>query len=166
MKMRQTLPILFLTLAIVACGKKDNSVATTAPVAAVPQPYPYSPTNPTWPTNPGTNDLASFCQYSGGSISGNLCRIERNYQNQSWFSISIGDFNTGVPVYTGEKVTINMSGNARIYVGNYQYGTGSTTFVSSSQGYLTLQKYTSTYSVQQVRVQTCYSSPNQRDYCN
>jgi|GEM_PF-5213154 len=167
MKLRFTFPIIVLALAVGACGKKDNTttVTSSAPVAVqplpTPNPYPYPNPNP----NPNPNDLASFCQYSGGSVSGGVCQISRNYQNQSWYSISIGDFNTGVPVYSGERVTVSMSGSARVYVGGYQYGTGSVTFVSSANGYLTLQKYTSTYNIQQVTVRTCFDAPNQRSYC-
>jgi len=163
MKMRFTFPILILALAVAACGKKDAPVNTTvAPIAVQPLPVnPYPNPNP----NPNPNDLASFCQYSGGQISGSVCQIERNYQNQAWFSISIGDFNTNVPVYTGERVSVSMSGSARVYVGGYQYGTGSTSFLATTSGYVTLQKYTSTYNIQQIRVRTCYSAPNQRSYC-
>ena len=165
MKLRLSFPIIMLALAVVACGKKDEPVNTTAAGVAVqpfpaPNPYPYP--NP----NPGTNDLAQFCQYYGGQLSGSTCLISRSQQQSStWFNISIGDFNTGVPVYAGERVSINMSGSARIYVGGYQYGTGSGTFVSSSNGYLTLQKYTSTYNLQSVSVQSCFNAPNQRVSC-
>jgi hypothetical protein len=169
MKMHLALPIIMLAVAIAACGKKDDTAATTAATAVQPfpatNPYPYPNPNPNPNPYPG-NDLASFCQSYGGQVSGSNCVVTRNYQNQSWYSISIGDFNTGVAVYSGERVSISLSGAARIYIGGYQYGTGSTSFVSNSQGYLTLQKYTSTYNVQQISVQTCYSAAGQRAYCN
>lgn len=158
--------VLLLALLVGACGKKQDPVVNTAAVG-VPgvQPIPGNPYP--WPTpTPGTpNDLASFCQSYGGQLSGSVCIFEKNYQNNSWFSMQWGDLNTGVAVYSGERVIVNVSGSPRIYVGSTNYATGSASFVSNTSGYLSFQRFSQTYSVQQIRIQSCLSSPYQRVAC-
>lgn len=166
MKLHLSLPVIMLTLAVVACGKKDSSavVDTTAVVAPVVQPFPYPSPYPGTPTG-GAYDLASFCQTNGGQLSGAVCRFERSYQNNSWFSQQWGSLNTGIAVYAGERAFVNVSGSPRIYVGGVEYASGSASFVSNTSGYLSFQRFSATYSVQQVRIQSCFSTPNVRTTC-
>lgn len=162
MKMRLALPVLMLSLAIAACGKKDQPVTETTPINAVPAPPTYPVPPSPYPTNPVYN-FSYFCQQNGGQMSGNMCRIERNYQagySQQW-----GNMNTGVAVYTGERVFVNVSGTPRVYVGSTEYGTGTSSFVATNSGYLNFQRFSQIYSVQQIRVQTCFSDVNVRATC-
>lgn len=166
MKPLNLLPIALLALAVIACGKKDGpATVETAPVASAPV-YPIG-TNPfPWPT---TNyDLSSFCSSFQGQLSNNVCRIERVYSNSSWLNYSAqwGRLTLPFGVYYGERVIVTVSGNPRVYVNSQYYGEGSVSFISYSNGYLSFERYSSTYSVNQVRVQSCFSAPHQRTQCN
>jgi hypothetical protein len=86
----------------------------------------------------------------------------------SWlnFSSQWGRLSLPFGVYYGERVIVTVTGNPRVYVGNQQYGEGSISFISYSNGYLSFERYSSTYSVNQVRVQSCFDAPHQRTQCN
>ncbi len=166
MKIQELTFISLLAFAAIACGKKDEANVDALAVASPAPVYPIG-TNPfPWPNT--NNDLAGFCQSFQGQLTNNICKIERVYSNSSWMNVNMqwGRLTLPFGVYHGERVSLNVSGNPRVYVGNANYGEGSISFVSYSTGYLSFERYSSTYSVNQVRVQTCFSAPQQRSTCN
>jgi hypothetical protein len=168
MKMSYAIPFIVLALSVGACGKKDDQVVTTVPVVN-PQPLPV-PTYPYPYPNPGqypTADLPTFCQSYGGVMTGSLCKFSRTYTNNAWLSFSIGDLTPQIDmIQTGDRVTVVVSNNPKVYVGGYQYGSGSMSFTANNSGYLRFSKWSfSTFSVQQVSLERCYSSPSQLASC-
>lgn len=163
MKLKTFLPIVALAFAAIACGKKSDPEVSTAAVAAPAPVYPIG-TNPfPWPTT--NNDLPSFCQSFQGQLSNNICRIERVYSNSGWMNVSWGQLTLPFGVYYGERVVVSVTGTPRVYIGGTNYGTGSLSFISYSTGYLSFERFSSTYSVNEVRVQTCFNAPQQRTTC-
>lgn len=164
MKLKNIAPIALLAFAVIACGKKSDPAvdATVAPVSAPV--YPIG-TNPfPWP---GTNnDLAGFCTSFQGQLSNNICRIERAYRNSQWLNVSWGQLTLPFGVYYGERVTVSVTGTPRVYVGGANYATGSSSFIAYSTGYISFERFSSTYSVNEVRVQSCFNAPQQRTTCN
>lgn len=166
MKKPFLIPMILLSVALVACGKKNNDQAVSGGgVVETPpaiQPYP-TPTLPTWPNG----DLASFCSYYQGQMSGGVCSINRLvYQNNSQYSFQTGTLNTGISVTQGQSVYVNTSGSPKVYVGGYQVQSGSGSFVAPVSGYLSFYKGSfNTYTIQQISLKYCYSAPNQQTSC-
>jgi hypothetical protein len=156
------LSILTLSLAVVACGKSDNSqvvagsgVTTVVPTAPVPTP----------PPTPGLT-LQQYCQMSGFVyVNASLCTRTDTYYGQQ-YNFNIGSTGALAFVYSGQRVQVSSSGNPAVYVGANSIGSGNISVVSPYSGALTFQKYSfSTFSISSVTITTCISAPGQAATC-
>jgi hypothetical protein len=146
-------PILVFTLlamALVACGKKNN-----ADTGVIPPGGPVVIAPPITPPPVGT-DPAYWCAAKGGRFSyhHNLCRISR-YQNFGW-NRYWGSIDTGIMVYTNDRVLVEVGGDPKIYVGGYNYGRNYN-FVSQVSGTIVVKdSIHDSFKIKSVEIQRCY----------
>ena len=158
MKKPFALYVACLSLALVACGKKDEApVVVNGGTVAVPGPgYPIPP------SQPGIS-LSDYCSMNNGQYNGSTCSISSytSYNYAGW-----GDVTSNVYVYAGQRVAVSMSGTATILVGGASQASGSSSFLSQYNGYLGFRKYSSFYSVSSIQVTSCFSAPAQLTPCS
>ncbi len=163
MKKSFAIPLLVLSLALVACGKKNNESADPGQ-PAVPVSSGASPVYTPLPSAPAGMDIQTFCSLNGGQYAGGMCTLVQNYQNNAWLSFTAGGLNT-VPVYPGQKVTVSVTNNAKVYVGNTYMQSGSGTFAVNYAGGLLRFYKLGFYDVNSIQIRSCLIAPNQLTNC-
>ncbi|MGZ6404383.1 MAG: hypothetical protein ACXWTJ_23205 [Bdellovibrionota bacterium] len=162
MKKPILLSLAFLSLGLAACGKSDNTAVVDPNAGAV---IATAPVGTIYPVPTGYT-FQQYCQYYSGQYNGTTCNITQTSYGSQW-SAQIGNLNTNLAIYAGQRVTIADSGNPAVLIGGVSVGNGNLNFVAQSSGYLSFQKYSlSTYSIQTIQIMTCMSQPGQAVACN
>ncbi len=119
MKMLKVLPILFLAVAIVGCGKKDAPAANSSTTTTV---QPVTPVTPL-PTTP--IDFNTACtQYYRGQVSNNMCvvPVSGGYTQSSGITFSVNYY---FSVSANQGIIVQGSGSASVSVGGTGVGLNS-----------------------------------------
>ncbi|MGZ3685859.1 MAG: hypothetical protein ACXVB9_21025 [Bdellovibrionota bacterium] len=165
MKKPILLSLAFLSLGLAACGKSDNTAVVDPNAGAI---VATAPVGTIYPVPPGYTgiSLQQYCQYYSGQYNGTTCNITQTANGSQW-SAQIGNVNTGLYVYSGERVSIADSGVPAVFVGSVSVGSGNLSFIAQTSGYLGFQKYSlSTYSIQSIQITMCLSQPGVAVACN
>lgn len=167
-KPSQVLALVALSLALVACGKKnDQPVQQVGAIA--PTGYYYPGPGGYYPTPGGGSypDVQSFCQaYQqqgyNAQLVGSTCKFDSSLSishsfagyNYSWYPRdSYGNY---VQIYVNDLVQVTASDPLTAYVNGTSQGSASH-FVATTQGYLGLMAPGwESGSSSQVRIQRCY----------
>jgi hypothetical protein len=152
-----------LSVSLVACGKKDQPAVdpsvNVAPVVAT------APVGTYYPVQYNGMPFQQYCQMYNGSFNGTICSITQTQYGSQW-NIQIGTLNTGIAVYSGQRLAVSDSGNPGVYISGVNIGSGNVNVVANLSGYLTFQKGGfSTYSVSTIQLTTCLSAPAQATPC-
>ena len=166
MKKPVALSILTLSLGLIACGKGNDQAVVANPGAIAVSAPPYTP-----PAQPGMT-LQQWCSYNGGTMSNaNLCTYTQYFGGGSgnWtFNVNIGGpYQTGVPIYSGQRVSVSATSNTKVYLNGTYEGSGSVSFLANASGqlYYYITSLSVNAGLQSAQVTSCYSAPAQATVC-